>query len=699
MGRRGLLHKLKFQVLVILVLCFQLLGSQRMSLITHVNGEGVPTITIASPNSGGQYKEASLTISGTVVNFPTATLIDLYDGPDKKWTINEILDNNWSIDVSLADGEHTITAKAEVEGVPISSDPVNVTIDTTLPVLKVESPQTGEYTNSRSIVGTTDPLVMVNLCLDCNEDTNGNVTGTWISVQADSSGKWEYEFPELTEGTHKVYAKAIDKTGNTGDVSQVNFTLDTLRPIILPDIFPKQNNTQVPVNTIIKAKVSEVTALNESVELINKSIKITQDGTNVEGLLEYNNETKEIIFTPSQSLLMSTKYNVFVDPTGIVDLAGNSAYPRTWSFTTVSNLSAEHQNPHGSYANNVNTCGNCHSTHKAEDSNLLSAKQNTETGQQKEAVAVDTYCMACHDGTVAPKAENNQTSHPHLAAVGFDGKPNGSSCSTCHNPHSDWTTDNPNLLQGDITYTHNTTPHPDKPTGEISSKLQLCESCHETDSAERLSKPGVKNRLFQYKNWNTATGIYEDFQLCLRCHNADFQKKAANTTDIAKYYDNLTEATKLDYEKTNGQSTYANREITAQEKSFSGHIIKAQDGSPLAGHIPCAECHDTHGSDNVYQLKTQIGHENQQTYKLSSLDSNATEKWDAQRQQEFCVTCHNGSTAIYGIVGNAIYDESGKTLNSAIPDHNKTITETTKKCSECHSNSKSFIEAAHAPKK
>ncbi|MFC4800124.1 Ig-like domain-containing protein [Neobacillus sp. GCM10023253] len=702
MGRRGLLHNLKFQVLVILVICFQLLGSQQFSFISHVYGEGVvvPKITITSPKSGDISKETTITISGTVENFPAGVPIDLYDGIEKKETTNQITDNNWSITVTLTEGTHTITAKSVVDGVEISSDPINLTIDS-LPSVSFGKPKNGEFTKFRSLAGSTDPMATVSLCIDCTLDAGGGgVTGTWVPVSADGTGRWEYEDSGLIDGPHEVFAKVIDETGNEGNISKVGFTLDTQRPIILPNILPMQNYTQVQLDSTIKVKISDLTPINNSKELIDNSIKVTRNGINVDGTNFFNDKTNEITFTPLSPLLPSTRYYVQANPNGIVDSAGNSAYPKVWSFTTVSDASAGHQNPHGSYAANVNTCANCHGTHKAQDPNLLSAKKPAEPGQKEEIIPVDTYCMACHDGTVAPQPENSQTTHVHIAAVGFDGKPNGSSCSTCHNPHSDWSVDNPNLAQGDITYTHNNTPHPDKPTGEINSKLQLCESCHETDSAEKLGDPGVKYRLFEYKKSNTALGIYEDFQLCLRCHNGDFQKKATNTPDIARYYNNLTEVTIAQYEKTNGQSSFANREISAAEKNFSGHIIKAQDGSPLAGHIPCAECHDTHGSNNVDQIKTQIGHENPTTFNLTSFDPNAIVKWDAGKQQSFCIACHNGSTAIYGVTGKAIYDEKTElSINPAIPDHNKKITETTKPCSECHSNSKSFVEAAHAPKK
>lgn len=702
MRKRGLLHKMKLHVLVILVLCIQMVGSQQKFFITYVNGEEVtgtePKITITSPNSGDNSNATNLTISGTVENISTEVPIVLYEGTEQIGTTNEVIENSWTIPVTLTEGIHTIVVKADVDGVPISSNPIDLTIDSTLPTIGFINPNNGDYSNSRSLEGTTEPSAIVKICMDCTEEFENQVVGTWVTVQADSTGKWLYEDSQLTEGSHTVFAKATDRAGNNGNINNITFTLDTLRPVVLPNFFPKQDMTQVSLTPTFSVTISDATALDE--EKIDNSIKLSQNGINVDGTISYDRVKKEITFTPLKALSPSTKYNVFISPLGIIDSAENGAFPRFWSFTTVGIISETHQNPHGSYANNVNTCGNCHSTHAAMDPNLLSPKTATGSGQ-KENLAADNYCMACHDGTVAPLPENRLDAHTHNAAVKIDGKPSGSSCASCHNPHLDWSEKNPNLAQDHITYTHlpSDPVDPNKPTGKISSKEQLCESCHENNSAEKIANPAVDYRVFQYNKLSTATGIYEDYELCLRCHNGDFKKKYDKTADVASYYNNLTEELKKQYERINGTASFSKREISAEEKNFSGHIIKAQDGSPLAGHIPCGECHDTHGSNNIKQLKTKMGHENTTTYEAT------TGEWDAAKERDFCISCHNGDTAIYGVIGKALFDKTtGIAIDPTKTGHNKN---STKACSDCHNdptkNNATFAErslgAAHAPKK
>lgn len=721
MKKRGLLHKMNLKVLVILVLCIQIIGSYQISEISVVKAEETgtePKITIASPESGEYLNTGSITISGTVENYTPGMKVSLFKGLEPIASPYEVTSNSWSIpDVVLPEGTHNIDAKlVDAEGITVASTTINnLTIDSTPPVITFVNLVDGAFSKSRSIELATEPDSTVQICTDCS----GATTGTWVIVPKDSNGKWIYSNPQMTEGTQTVYAKAIDRAGNDGTPQHISFTLDTLRPIILMNsIVPTytEDMTQVSISTEIKFKVSDANALKEAE--IDKSISVTSNGEDVPGEVNYNSDTKEISFIPTvRPLSRSTKYNVFISPLGVIDSAGNSAFPRFWSFTTESappitdeesgqklygiaynGKNVHRESPHAVYANNVNVCGNCHSTHEASNPNLLDQKKNS--GNANTDLSVDNYCMACHDGTVAPMPENSQATHKHSAAIDISGKPSGSSCASCHNPHLERSEGNPNLAQDHIIYTHASDIQQDnKPVGKISSKEQLCESCHEADSGGKIAQPDVEYRVFQYKKNISAIGIYENYDLCLRCHNLNTKNKYNKIADIASYYNNLTEETKEEFETSNSGLSYSNRELSLDETQFSSHIIKAQDGSPLAGHIPCAECHDTHGSNNIKQLKTKIGHENSNTYEAT------TGEWDAAKERDFCVSCHNGDTAIYGVIGTAIFDKTtGIAIDPTKTGHNKN---STKACSDCHNdptkNNATFAErslsAAHAPKK
>jgi hypothetical protein len=713
MNKRGLLHKTNFNTFTKIVLCIYLLGSLQITnrLIVKAATGTEPAITISAPNTGTLLNTKNVTISGTIENFPSDTTVSIYRGEENIGSTIVVTGNAWSVPVTLQEGVNSLYAKAADTGGAVTeiSSTINLTVDTTLPIITFLNPIDNGFSNTPSLELASEPGSAVQICMDCTEDTEGKIVGVWGPVDevAANPGKWVYQDNQMTQGRHTVYAKATDSAGNIGLPSHITFTLDTLRPIILLDsLFPKPDMSQVSINTVIKFKVGDVTALNE-LELGN-SLQLTRNGTDIPvKLLGYNSTSKEVTFEPLEPLSRSTKYYVVISPMGVKDLAGNRAFPKVWSFTTEStapvlengkngyNLNyngktTHRESPHEVYTNNTNICGNCHNTHAASNPNLLDQKKNSETNNGD--LTVDNYCMACHDGTVAPIAENSQSTHKHNADIDLEGKPNGSSCSTCHNPHTEWSQNNPNLIQGHITYTHDPTlPDPDKPTGEISSKAQLCESCHETDSADKIANPLVEYRLFDYKKSNNAIGIYEDYQLCLRCHNSILKQKNQQTADIAKYYDNLTLEKMKAYEEINKPSLFVNRELSPEEINFSRHIIKAQDGSTLAGHIPCAECHDTHGSNNIKVLKAKLGHEDIQSFSAAETDKTTDGVLTATKEQEFCKKCHNGTTAIYGVTGKK-YDEL-RTEHKDYPD---------KPCSYCHGRGETDTEralsAAHAPK-
>ncbi|WP_316570447.1 Ig-like domain-containing protein [Neobacillus sp. YIM B06451] len=639
-----------------------------------------PTIFITSPKNGDTVTSNPFIFTGTVSNFNSLNnvTIELFEESRVLGTAAPESDGKWSYSVSLRNGTHTITAKAlDTLGNSAISDPVNISVNTEINPVTVIEPASNGYINRSSFSGFTNPNYTVHLCIRCTKNEDNEILGNWKTAVANETGFWIIEIPDQTEGLQTAYVKASDPAGNESTVSEITYTFDKSRPIILPNVYPKNDMTHVPLNTEIKIQLFDESPIAKS-SVKDQAITLSQNGTKVliEANPNYDSETKTITFKPTADLEPGKKYIVNINQ-GISDTAGNYARPRSWSFTTISDpaLLEENpfgENPHGTYQENVNTCSNCHSTHTAENPKLLSQAIGVD-GQN-----ISNYCNACHDGTVgAPLPENSMKSHAHDYGVSIDGMPTSNSCASCHNPHLEWSEENPNLLQDHFTY-----DHPNDKQIPSSSKEQLCESCHETDSLARKIDPRTNYRIFKYNKWNTALGIYEDYQLCLRCHNQNFKEKYENMPDIAQFYNNLTENIKMQYEKTE-KTAYNQREITLEEKSFSGHIIKAEDGSPLAGHIPCADCHDTHGSDNIKQLKKSIGHENPTAFNKSDGE------WSESLEREFCLACHNGSTILYGI-----------TVKAPTPELSPAHIDVNSVCSSCHGgSSNSFMEAIHAPKR
>jgi predicted CXXCH cytochrome family protein len=640
-----------------------------------------PAISITTPENGALLDASSVVFAGEVAHFDSLdeVTVDLFKASEKIGSTIPLTDGKWTISITLPNGTHTITAKAyDTLGNEASTDPTSINIEVIIPPVTISEPANNSYINKPLFKGMTNPNFIIEICTQCSIEENGETLGIWRSVTAGEDGNWEFEDADLEEGSQTTYVRAIDQAGNKSEISDVTFTFDKSRPIILPKVYPENDMTHVPLDTVIEIQVFDDSPL------VNATIKeqlvtLSQNGKNVliQPNPEYDPISKTITFTPFEPLQPAKKYYVYINPL-LSDIAGNYSRPRFWSFTTIGNEvilkdNPFGENPHGGYQYNVNTCSNCHSTHVADNPKLLSDPASIE-GKD-----ILNYCNACHDGTVgAPIPENATSSHTHNYGVSIDGFATSNSCASCHNPHLDWSEKNPNLLQDHFTY-----DHPDlEQSIPASSKEQLCETCHEYDSLSIKTDPRVDYRIFQYNKWNTTSGVYEDYQLCLRCHNPLFKEKHESIPDIASFYNNIDEKSKSHYEQTTGLA-FSDREITPEDKAFSGHIIKAQDGSPLAGHIPCADCHDTHGSDNIKQLKKSIGHENPTEFTAPSGE------WSEVIERQFCLTCHNGSTVLYGI-----------TVNPPDPVLSAAHTDNTKACSSCHGGSSaSFIEAAHAPKR
>ena len=290
---------------------------------------------------------------------------------------------------------------------------------------------------------------------------------------------------------------------------------------------------------------------------------------------------------------------------------------------------------------------------------------------------------------IFPKVVKFTTAHiNHLGDIHGNYTNNTNSCANCHSTHNG---KNPTLEGGSYgseagnycMACHdgtNGSPMPDnyntdnKHAQHTDGKLkgaESCTGCHNPHAAWTKENPARLQSIqvagashfqaFVYKKANTATGAAEDFSLCFSCHDG------SKAVDIKQYYTNDT--------------------LVAQ----SGHNITATDGSTLDGQLACADCHETHGSNNIMLLREELGH-----VKLADIDKFKTTgtKWDAINERQFCLKCHNNTTEIYGKTGT--YKDKN-VIEEPILGHQ---TEDVQGCSSCHGGtSQSAIEAAHAPKR
>ena len=434
--------------------------------------------------------------------------------------------------------------------------------------------------------------------------------------------------------------------------------------IVLPDntVLLGEDLTNIPKNAKIKFTIVDQNPIVQIDE--KKAIKVMEGVREITGTSTLQDlkipgmSAYSVIFKPDHDLELNKSFIASIQPSYIGDPQINKINTKSFKFTTKTNADWEDfddpsrqtsSNPHGHYTLNTNMCSTCHSTHKG-STDTLEVKPSDD--------ATQNYCMACHDGTLnAPAIKNRNSKNHHTAGVD---KTQQASCTTCHNPHLDWSKENPNLLKDHYVYNHKAADL--NQNGLTSLKVDSldisCINCHEEntalDSASDTNKSIFDTTTFkngyyeflQYKKSLTADGSMDNYSLCLSCH-----------ADIKQYY---------------------------QEGVASQHTIAAQDGSKLEGFLPCSECHETHGSNNSFLLKSTFGHDNPTDGFTFTGD---IKEWDVNTEKQFCMKCHNGSTAVYGVTAKLPSPEYHPSLTAA--------------CSSCHGTGAlsrdRILSAAHGP--
>jgi hypothetical protein len=572
----------------------------------------------------------------------------------------------------------------------------NIFAEGVLPSLNIDSPASNSVfkTNTVVISGSFADVPSTDLLFTASDKLKANYTNEkksdsdtyqadWVITNNGTSGDFIFTTKELSDGNHFFTIEIKDKVNQTIlTTATINFTVQT-RPYIagigvgdnLPDPLElKEDITNVP---LLDAKIKMTITSNNTMDTIKNQVNDINNTFNPVIVLLGNNPVDgtthisdfrdqsgkfvyDITFTPSK-LQYNSSYFVYLDPK-IKDDSNYTVVSKFFKFTTKSDDGSE--NPHGHYQLNTNTCAGCHSTH------VDSPKEygiDSEGGsylltfnEELKKDASSNYCMACHDGTLnAPAIDNIKSTYHHNDASELK---QPESCTTCHNPHVERSDTNPNMLKDHYVYTHHDTNI--GINGLVDSIDTSCASCHEdytVNDTNTNGKISIFNnmindyKVFSYKKSLTATGNSEDFSLCLMCHSGT---KASN---IKQFYEQNT------------------------DKSM--HNFAAVDGSQLNGKLPCAECHETHGSNNLFNLKDKFGHENQDQVAFSFKESDGN--W-LNKEKEYCMKCHNGTTVIYGVTGK-IYDET-------IVKHKDNPDKT---CSYCHggtgTDEQKALRAAHDP--
>jgi hypothetical protein len=645
--------KFYYSGLAIMLLFLASFFSSPSTAVFSASGDP-PSITIDSPKANTLLSTTAVVISGTYADTSTPLLTasensnPISDSTTNasEWKItNNGTNGNWSFTKELSEGTHTITIQITDQSTnTTNTTPISVsfTIDTKRP-----------YISETGIVfkGTSPYAIQSGDTLETIAQAKLGDPSLWTDIAEVNGLKSPYISDTPAEG--------VVIPGDN---------------IYLPVTRSGEDLTSIPVDAFIKMILVDDKPMDQLASKIGDGIynplKVMLDTTQIEGTTsiiknsgEAGKYVYDVFFTPSTPLALNTAYLAYLDPS-LVDDSNGPVYAKFFKFTTKSDMD-NFANPHGNYQLNTNMCAGCHSSHDGFDNVLEGGSYELTFNVGLHGNTSESYCMSCHDGTLnAPIIDkmNKQYHHdssannPQNAASTLK---EANSCTSCHNPHTDWTEQNPNLLKDHYVYTHNAG---DSVSPQIIDSLDTsCDACHDDNTIDLKNTISGKYELFSYKKSMTATGAISDYSLCLRCHNT--AKKDSNSlfTDIEQYYND----------------------------SSSGHsfTLPSDDGgNKLNGPMPCAECHETHGSDNMMMLRDKLGNVITDDPFVSSGDT-----WDAANERQFCLKCHNNKTEIYGKIGAFNNQISGHELSNL------------QACSECHGTGSNAEEkalsAAHAPKK
>ncbi|MEM4488443.1 MAG: Ig-like domain-containing protein, partial [Desulfurococcaceae archaeon] len=199
-------------------------GNTASHSITVIVDNTLPTVHIDAPIDGA-YVRGITTIQVTW-NDANPDKCELYiDGTLKyTWTTTGTVTYSWDT-TQVADGSHTIEAKAYDKAGNIASHSITVIVDNTLPYVHIDAPTDGAY-----IRGITTIQVTWN---DANPDRcelyiDGTLKYTWTTA---GTVTYNWDTTQVIDGSHTIEAKAYDKAGNIASHS-ITATVDNTIPTV-----------------------------------------------------------------------------------------------------------------------------------------------------------------------------------------------------------------------------------------------------------------------------------------------------------------------------------------------------------------------------------------------------------------------------------------------------------------------------------
>lgn len=225
------------------------------------------------------------------------------------------------------------------------SQPVEVfvpEVDSTPPsVIEVFPPDGSNIASPETLIYTkfNEPLYSGSILQDTVlvKDSNGNAIPGEVVYSPSTYTIYFYPLISLTFNTaYSVETRQVQDTSLnfSAPISWIFTTVSSVDrvPPVVVEVYPADNQTQVPVTTYITSIFSEsldpATVNNLSFYLLD------QNQNMVNGIVSYDNYSKSVTFTPSQPLYYGMKYRAVADAR-IADISGNAmSIDYVWHFQT-----------------------------------------------------------------------------------------------------------------------------------------------------------------------------------------------------------------------------------------------------------------------------------------------------------------------------------------------------------------------------
>ena len=185
-----------------------------------------PAPVLSTPANGSTTTDTTPTFTGTAERGATVRVV--VDGTlIGTTTANGSGSFSYTPPTALAQGEHRALVQAVDQAGNVSDDSNTnrFTVDSVAPRAPVvQTPPDGSSTSDRTptVTGTAEAGSTVEIFID------GGSIGT---TRTTAAGTWTKDAPQLSEGTHTVYAVAVDAAGNDSPRSNENdFRIDATTP-------------------------------------------------------------------------------------------------------------------------------------------------------------------------------------------------------------------------------------------------------------------------------------------------------------------------------------------------------------------------------------------------------------------------------------------------------------------------------------